>query len=316
MADIYSQIIKAVNKASDIAVYCHTNPDCDTLGSALALYAALKKAGKQASIYCDCSVPAKYECLYGSENISFPTKGSHELAISVDCASIDRLGQCMKSYLSAKDQIAIDHHKSFARFAETCLVEISAACAQIVYKLLKQMKAIDNDIASLLFAGIVTDSGCFAFSSVTEETHQIACELLEYDFDASQVIYDVYNSTDINKFNLKRRVLSKVRFFEDNQIAVIVFGKEDFEATNTDISCTEGIITELIEIRDVKVAYSLAEAGTKNYKLSIRTKACVDATDIAMTMGGGGHSRAAGCRINGYLEDVIEKIVKLAKDRI
>jgi len=97
----YSQIIKKINRADDVAVYCHTNPDGDTLSSALALYSALKKQGKKVNIYCDMPVPSKYLCLHNSENIAFPSKGVHELAISVDCAGIDRLGQCMKSYLSA-----------------------------------------------------------------------------------------------------------------------------------------------------------------------------------------------------------------------
>lgn len=316
--DKYLQIIRALNRAKNIAVYCHTNPDGDTISSALALYTALKKQGKEVQIYCDCIIPEKYRCLKNSENITYPSKGVHELGISIDCASIDRLGQCMKSFLSAKSQIAIDHHKSFARFAEFCLVESdAAACAQIIFKLLKQMKAIDDDVAKLLFAGIVTDSGCFAYPNVTKETHDIARELLNYNFNGSDVIYDVFRSSDINKFKLKNLVLSKTKFFEENQIALIVFTKEDFALTSTDSSCTEGIISELIAVRDVKVAYALAEVAPRNYKLSIRTKEeFVDASDIAMTMGGGGHTAAAGCRINGYLEDIIEKIVKLARDRL
>ena len=111
-------------------------------------------------------------------------------------------------------------------------------------------------------------------------------------------------------------MLQKTRYFDDNKIAVIVFTNNDFSETKTSTADTEGIISELIAIRDVKVAYALAEVGERNYKLSIRTKSDVDASDIALAMGGGGHSAAAGCRINGYLEDVIEKIVKLAKDRL
>lgn len=317
MDDKYAQIIKAINRAKDIAVYCHTNPDGDALSCLLAMGRALKNAGKNVSLYCDCEVPKKYQCLNGYEAICFPQKGVHELAISVDCASIDRLGQCMKSFLSAKKQIAIDHHSSFARFAETCLVESdAAACAQIVYKLLKQMKAVDEEVAKLIFAGIVTDSGCFAFSSVTKSTHAIVCELLEYGFDGSEIIYDVYRSYDIAKFNLKRRVFDKAKFFCDNQIAVIVFTKEDFDATKTDNTYTEGLVAELIDINEVMVAYALAEVAKHNYKLSIRTKQGIDASEIAMSMGGGGHQRAAGCRVNGYLEDIIEKIIKYAKDRL
>lgn len=315
--DRYSLIIRMINRANDVAVYCHTNPDGDTLSSALALYTALKKQGKQVSIYCDMPVPDKYRVLTNSSEIEFPHKGTHELAIAVDCAGIDRLGQCMRSFLSSKAQIAIDHHKSFARFAEICLVDgEAAACAQIMYRLLKQMKAIDGDIAGLLFAGIVTDSGCFAYSSVTEETHVIASELLSYGIGGSDIIYDVFRSTDLNKFRLKCRVLDKAKFFEDGKIAIISFTKNDFEATGTDTADTEGIISELIAIRDVQVAYALAEVGERSFKLSIRTKSAVDASEIAMTMGGGGHSAAAGCRINGYFEDVVEKIVKLAKDRL
>lgn len=315
--DRYSLIIRMINRANDVAVYCHTNPDGDTLSSALALYTALKKQGKQVSIYCDMPVPDKYRVLTNSSEIEFPHKGTHELAIAVDCAGIDRLGQCMRSFLSSKAQIAIDHHKSFARFAEICLVDgEAAACAQIMYRLLKQMKAIDGDVAGLLFAGIVTDSGCFAYSSVTEETHVIASELLSYGIGGSDIIYDVFRSTDLNKFRLKCRVLDKAKFFEDGKIAIITFTKNDFEATGTDTADTEGIISELIAIRDVQVAYALAEVGERSFKLSIRTKSAVDASEIAMTMGGGGHSAAAGCRINGYFEDVVEKIVKLAKDRL
>lgn len=315
--DRYSLIIRMINRANDVAVYCHTNPDGDTLSSALALYTALKKQGKQVSIYCDMQVPDKYRVLTNSSEIEFPHKGTHELAIAVDCAGIDRLGQCMRSFLSSKAQIAIDHHKSFARFAEICLVDgEAAACAQIMYRLLKQMKAIDVDVAGLLFAGIVTDSGCFAYSSVTEETHVIASELLSYGIGGSDIIYDVFRSTDLNKFRLKCRVLDKAKFFEDGKIAIISFTKNDFEATGTDTADTEGIISELIAIRDVQVAYALAEVGERSFKLSIRTKSAVDASEIAMTMGGGGHSAAAGCRINGYFEDVVEKIVKLAKDRL
>ena len=315
--ELFSKIIREINRADSIAVYCHTNPDGDTLSSSLALYTALKKQGKNVRIYCDTVIPAKFACLHNSADISFPSKGVHDLSISVDCASIDRLGQCMKSFTSSKSQIAIDHHKSFTRFAELYYVDgDAAACAQIMYKLLKQMNAVDKEIAELLFAGIVTDSGCFAYSSVTKETHSIVCELLDYNISGSDIIFDVFRSTEKNKVQLKCKVLGNARYFENNRIALIVFTKEDFEATNTSTSDTEGIIAELIAIRDVQVAYALAEVGARSYKLSIRTKASVDASDIAMTMGGGGHSAAAGCRVNGYLEDVIEKIVKLAKDRL
>lgn len=312
-----SDIVKLLSKAQSIALFCHTNPDGDALGSMLALAHALKKTGKNADMFCDCPVPEKYKLLGGSQNISFPNKKTYDLGLSLDCSSLDRLGQCVKSFLSARKQAAVDHHASFERFAETCYVDSGAsACAELVFRIVKELKALDKDVASLLFGGIVTDSGCFAFSSASAETHKIAAELINCGIDAADIIYNVYSSTNMPRFKLKNRVLSHARFFEDDRVGVIVFKNEDFDATNTSIDQTEGIINELIDIDSVRVAYALSEVRQNNYKLSIRSKSPINAAEIANYFGGGGHKNAAGCRVNGFEEDIIENIVKLARDRL
>lgn len=317
MSELISEITKKINHASDIAIYCHTNPDGDAIGSMLALFHALKSKGKDVSAYCDTPIPQKLMCMKGSEFITFPEKRTHELAISVDCSELDRLGKCMKSFLSCRSQIAIDHHKTFSRFAPLCLVDSnSCSCAEVIYSLLKNMKAIDNIVAELLFCGIVTDGGCFALSSVTKRTHEIACDLLSYDFDSSSAIYNVFKSSSIEKFNLKNRVLSKSKFFKDGSIAIITFDLSDYEITNATSTDSEGIINELIDIDCVKVAYALSQVREHSYKLSIRTKGSIDASEMASIFGGGGHKNASGCRINGFYEDIIERLVKIARDRI
>lgn len=316
-AGTYDAIVKLLKNADDIALYCHTNPDGDALSSMLALKSALEKRGKNVSAFCDSPVPAKYMCLSGAETISFPDKKTHALGLSVDCSDIDRLGQCIKSYLSCKTSIAIDHHSTFKRFSDIALVESNAAaCAQIVYKLLKHIKAIDKEIAELLFAGLVTDSGCFSYSNVTLETMKIAAELLEYDVDSADVIFKVFKSTSINRFKLKNRALSNAKFICDEKAAYIVFKKDDFAATDTSTADTEGIVSELKDIDSVQIAFALCEVGQHSYKLSIRTKDNIDAAEMARTFGGGGHPNAAGCRVNGYSEDIIDNIIKMAIDRL
>ncbi len=314
---ILVEIEKQINRATDIALFSHTNPDCDTLSSMLALYVALKNKGKNVTAYCDCTVPERLKCLYASENVIFPQKHVHELAISLDASALDRLGQSMKCYLSAKKQIAIDHHKSFTRFASLCYVDDSAcACTEIVYQLLKNMKLMDDNIAKLLFSGLVTDSGCFAYSNVTERTHEIACELLKYNFDAGQTIYDVFNSKNIERFMLENRVLAKTKFYSDGQIAIASVFEDDLTKTGASIDDTIGVINGIMDVDGVKVAYALLQVGQRNFKLSIRTKGNIDASEIAMTFGGGGHKNASGCRVNGYYEDIVERLLKLANDRI
>ena len=98
--------------------------------------------------------------------------------------------------------------------------------------------------------------------------------------------------------------------------AIITFFADDFAATGTKSADTEGIIASVIDIDGVEVAFAVSEVGDKNFKVSVRTKSYVDASDLASVFGGGGHERAAGCRLNGFYEDVVDKLVKAANDRL
>ena len=120
----------------------------------------------------------------------------------------------------------------------------------------------------------------------------------------------------------KRPMICPVNLFmyteilDDGRIAVIAFRKKDFEETGTTTADTDGVIDPVIAIAGVEVAFSIAEVADKSFKISIRTSGGADASDIAAVFGGGGHSRAAGCRLNGYYEDIVDKLMKAARDRL
>lgn len=318
MTDNLKRIADILTDAHEIAVYCHTNPDGDTISCALALYDALTRAGKTVSVICDGEIPAKYRFMKGAEKFVLPEKGVHEIAFAVDCSDIDRLGGAAKSFLSAKKRIAVDHHKSHKKFAEFyCVDADAAACAEIICDLLDGMSLLgDADTAALLFAGIVSDTGCFQYPSTTVKTHETACRLMRLGIDSPSIIYEVHRRIPENVFRLKTRALSACRFFDGGRIALLKFGADDFAATGTAPADTEGIISSAVDVDGTEVAFAVSEVKDKNFKVSIRTKNYVDAADLASVFGGGGHVRAAGCRMNGYFEDVIDKLLKAARDRL
>ena len=184
------------------------------------------------------------------------------------------------------------------------------------FDLLDGMGLVDKGVAALLFGGIVADSGCFQYPSTTARTHEIARELMGYGIDAADIIYRVHRRLTPPVFALKTRVLSNCRFFDGGKIALLTFTKKDFEETGTSPSDTEGMIASAIDVDGVEVAFAVSEAAEKSFKVSIRTKDSADACDIASAFGGGGHSRAAGCRMNGFYEDVVDKLLKAARDRM
>lgn len=311
------RIAQSLENARTVVVYCHTNPDGDTLACALAIYRALTLQGKTVEIFCDGYVPDKYAFFENADKITLPHKGVHDIGFAVDCSDLDRLGGAAKSFLSSSTTLAVDHHKSHSPFASAYFADATAAaCAEIVYELLDGMNLVDNGVAALLFAGIVADSGCFQYPSTTKRTHEIACKLLNFDIDAPLIIYNVHRKISQNVFNLKMRVLGKTKFFEDGKIAVVTFFAKDFDETGTRSSDTEGIISSAIDVDGVEIAFAVSEVADKNFKVSVRTKDYVDASDLASVFGGGGHDKAAGCRLNGYYEDVVDKLLKAARDRL
>ena len=314
------KFIAAVDRAQTIALFSHVNPDGDTCGSALALYRALKTYGKTPYVFCDGVFGDKLHYLDGLDNYNSTDFKPCDLAIAVDCSDDGRLGAYDKAYYSCKYRIFVDHHIKRGKRGDFNIVETDAAAtAEVAFDLIKGMdarkKCMDDVIAKLLYCALVTDSGGFSFSSVTQKTLLTAAELIVYDFRPNEIFDNFIKKTDYKIFNLKNRVLSGTKLYDDGVIAGIFFRKADFEATGTSEIDTDGIINNILNIDGVKIAFSITETkGEMQYKVSFRTVDGVNADEIAAIFGGGGHKNAAGCRVSGFFEDVKDKILKACRD--
>lgn len=312
-----------IDKARAVCLICHVNPDGDTVSSALALFSLLQKKGKEVAVFCDNKIPEKFAFLQNFDKFNISSLKKFDLAIAVDCADEGRTGTMYRYVKKAISTLSVDHHKPDRAFGDYILNDTSAAAtAEIVYRIIRYFEKadgktyMDDSIAAALFCGIITDSGAFSFSNTTEETLAIASELKRYSFDASGMIYDMISAKSKKVFELSASVLSRCKFYEDDRIGVITFRKSDFAATATTSEDTEGIINNVINVKGVLIAVAVTEEYDKSFKISIRTKAPVDASSVASAFGGGGHVRAAGCRLSGYYEDVLDKILKSARDNL
>ena len=146
------KIYELIKKANDIALVCHANPDGDTLGSGLALFFALKKAGKNAEIFCADAPKGKLSTLSGAGSVrtDVPSK-AFDLAIAIDCSDINLLASHAYILRKARVSACVDHHVSNNDYADFTFVERGvAAAAQPVYKLIKLILSFLIDIDSNL----------------------------------------------------------------------------------------------------------------------------------------------------------------------
>lgn len=317
---MYERITKKLFSVNTVALFMHINPDGDCLGSALAMYKYLTNMGLRVDVFAEDSneIGAKYAILPNVNIINAKTAGRYDLGIAVDCAGASRLGKRQSDIFFGKceDHACFDHHSTSEPFVEDLIYENTASTTQILYKFFVENnpKYIDKDVAVCLYAGLVTDSGAFAFSNTTVETLEIASKLLKYGFDGHEIIFKLMKEETPEVFALKTRVLTGAKFYFDGQLGIIAFRKQDFIETKTTPKDTEGIINNIINIKGVKFAVSIAEMNEcQAFKVGIRSKDGASASAFAKAFGGGGHFNASGCRIYADYETTTAKLIATAK---
>ena len=308
-----TEIATELKKVDSALIFSHNRPDGDTVGSATALRLALKKLGVKADIVCNGDIPDKLKYLTETE---FYQKNPNEnekytAYIAVDCANEFMFAELFGYYKKNPLTFNIDHHVSNGRYAKFNYVEEASSTCEIIYSLIVALGVeIDKDIADCLLTGIVTDTGAFCHSNVTENTLRVASVLKGYQGDLHKIIKLNFKNQTKQRSDLYASVISKMRYRLDGKVGIIVITRSDLESVGAVDNVTEGFIDYPLTVDSVEVAISLLETGKNRYKISLRSKGKVNVNEVAGTFGGGGHVMASGCMICGFYEDVKERIIR------
>ena len=190
MNNVISKAIDMIKTIEKISIVSHISPDGDNVGSILAMGLALRKLGKTVNIIKTDEIPRDYLFLPQVETIMDYDREDIELLIVLDCSDIDRLGELKDLVSKSKNTINIDHHVSNTAFADYNIVDSKAAATgELVYLFLNQMGIeIDEEIATCIYTAISTDTGSFMYESVTDNTHEIAADLLRKGIDKNNIV--------------------------------------------------------------------------------------------------------------------------------
>lgn len=294
----------------NILILAHRRPDGDTLGSAFALLFALQRLGKTARVECADPIPEKYSYFFSTGEY-LPEVFEEDYVVAVDTATTPLLGDLAKTYGETVD-LAIDHHKSNSFFAKETLLNTQApAAAQVVCQVIGAMGvSLDAQIANPLYTGIVTDTGCFRYASVTPETMRTGALLMENGADHGMINRLMFETNTPGRLAVDKLVLESIQYYFDGLCATIFIAKDwknTYGITDDDLS---GIATLPRTIEGVLAGVTLREQGGNSFRISLRTTDPVDASKICEMFGGGGHANAAGCTIQGTEEQVKEKITR------
>ena len=307
------EIAKIFGKANSALIFCHSRPDGDTLGCAMAIKLFMEKQGKTADIVCDSPIPQKFWFIETAKEIKTVERitSEYDVHLAVDCSTERMLGDNYGLFCRTDKTINIDHHISNTKYAEYNYVQDRGACCEIVYELLKELNAtFDKDVATSLMLGLSTDTGHFMHSNVSSDTLRIASELVASGADIHDIGYRMFKSQTKSRALLQAKIMSEMKFFSDDKIAMITVMQSDLEKFGATTDLTEGFIDYPLSISGVEVAVSVLESKENCFKISLRSKGKVNVNEIASAFGGGGHVLASGCMICGFYEDVKDKIIR------
>lgn len=304
-----NETAKLLEESNKILLLCHSHPDGDTLGSATALAHALKGMGKRVRIECSDRIPNDFSFMFeGLGEDDFEP----ELIAAIDVADIKLLGREAEGKYQGKIDLCIDHHGSNMLYADKVYLEPdSASAAEIIYLLLCSMNVnITPVMASCLFTGVSTDTGCFRFSNTTVRTFEIAAELARLGADTYNIIQVFFETKTKTYAALERLALDSMRFYFSDRCAVICVTQDMYKRSGSDESETDRLANLPRQVEGVLVGVTVRELKDGNFKASVRTHGDIDASEICKRLGGGGHMGAAGCTLYGTKQQAINSLLK------
>ncbi len=291
---------QAILDAGMIVVSGHRGPDGDSLGSMLSLGLGIEKLGKQVAFLGDPDLPDRYAALPGADRISPAVPRRVDLAIAVDCASVDMLTfQGARAFARARKTLEIDHHEFRTPFCDiACINPNAAAVGEIIFALLDELHApVSQDIAQNILTSIIVETNSFRLPVIRPQTFEIAAQLLRTGVDFHKLTETVFWSRTKQTALLAGACLGRCRFMLGGSVAWSIITRADMRRVCAVDFDVDPLAEELRAINGVKVAILFREREDGLLRVSLRSKHGINVAELAELYGGGGHTDIAGCVI-------------------
>lgn len=325
MENNMTNFIEVLQGAKRIGISGHLRPDGDCLGSCTALYTYLTEnieeiknsKNDNIEIYVFLErIPENFMFLPNVDKIivDYPDIEPLDVMICLDSSDLDRIGEARKYFEKAKKTICIDHHISNDNYADIShvLPDASSTC-EVLYGVFDDSK-ISKKTATSLYTGLIHDTGVFKHSNTSKYTLEVAGNLIDKKVEFSKIIDESFYSKTFMQNQLLGMCLLNAKLELDNKVIVSYIDKVTMDNKGAKPSDLDGIIDQLRVTEGVEVAILLNETEPNVYKVSMRSNGDVNVSEIAVSFGGGGHVKAAGCSISGAVVEITSLLVdKISK---
>jgi len=314
-----TELIDALNAACRPVVAGHVNPDMDALGSMLALTRAMP-ADNAAVVFAHQPASAKSAFMLDLAGCPIADAGriaEADLVVVVDTAGPKRVNVAgFWGAIADKLVVNIDHHISNTDFGQiNWVVDNASSTSELIYRLISSAGwPLDDKTALLLFAGIYTDTCGFSLPSASAETFDTAAALVRAGADLGTIGTQLWRARAPHEFELIRQVYHNTHLAGDGHIAYSTLTLNEIHAAG----CTPSDVDEHVSIprslSGIRIAFLLSEMEPGLVRINLRGEDGTPVLPLAESLGGGGHTCAAGARVRGTMNEVREGVLKNTTD--
>lgn len=312
----FSEAEVFLRNCKDAVIITHQSPDGDCIGAGFGLKDILAELGIRSRVICSDEFTSRYDFM---TSVGAGEDFEPETIIAVDVADTKLMGRYQEIY-GNKVQLCIDHHISNKNYAEKTLLrpKATAAC-EIIYDLAKFMGVnISSHCAMCLYTGISTDSGCFKYDCTTPHAHEIAAEMKRCynDINFSKINRDMFEVKSKGRMILESKFVNIMEEYLDNKLVIAAVTLEMMNEFGVSANEFEGLAPMTIQLEGTEVGILIKEREPNVYRCSFRSADSVNVSDICQALGGGGHAKAAGCTVEGNLDDIKNQLIEAVRKAI
>ncbi|HIJ94853.1 MAG TPA: bifunctional oligoribonuclease/PAP phosphatase NrnA [Desulfuromonadales bacterium] len=310
------KIVDVIRSNSSFLLTTHEGPDGDAVGSSLALASFLRCIGKDVTVHYRDPVPDLYVFLPGTDTVVRHIPDRHfDVSFVLDIGERKRAGNEFCDFARVTTTVNLDHHLSCTNFADFNLIDPQAAATGLlVYRVATAYGyTFDRETALCIYVATITDTGSFRYSNANREAFSVAGEMIECGVNAWDVAEKLYENQPRKRLELLAKCLPTLEVFKDGLAASVAVSSEMYAASGADAELTDGFVNYPRSIRGVEVAIFFRQLEPLKWKVGFRSKGKVNVATFSAAFGGGGHHNAAGCTLDGSLEQVKAAIYNIVE---
>lgn len=294
--EVLQKIFDKIEEYDRIMLFRHVRNDGDCVGATKGLKTIISLTWPEKQVILTDGEHANYLAFLGEDDGPVDDAlYAGALGIVLDTGNEGRISN--PKYALCRELIKIDHHINVDPYGDLSWVEeeASSVCEMIAkfYFTFRDRLKINTEAATYLYAGMVTDSGRFRFSSTSGDTMRMAGMLLDLGVD-TDVLYANLYMQDMESFKFKSFVYKNVKLSPAG-VAYLYISRATMEKYELTHEQAAAAVSLLDSIKDSLIWMIFIEHETE-IRVRLRSR-FVTVNQIAEHYNGGGHANASGATV-------------------